>query len=98
MLSSEDTTHISPMSLSEFMHLQYNSKSIFDCCIQGDLPTAVLLWQQGHRQYDIVNKEDQSGFPPLHWASYNARIPVLRFLILKGYIYMGIYIEGVCYV
>ncbi len=65
--------------------LQYNGRSIVDATVDGDLPTVVLLWQQGGQYVDVVNTPDSSGTPPLHWAAYHGHLPVVRFLVSKGY-------------
>eukprot|EP00996_Jenningsia_fusiforme_P003258 NODE_405_length_2288_cov_41.603841_g374_i0.p1 GENE.NODE_405_length_2288_cov_41.603841_g374_i0~~NODE_405_length_2288_cov_41.603841_g374_i0.p1 ORF type:complete len:612 (-),score=92.03 NODE_405_length_2288_cov_41.603841_g374_i0:322-2157(-) len=62
----------------------YMGHTLTEACVQGDLPAAVMLWFQGHKQYDIVNTPDSSGFPPLHWAAYHGNLPIIRFLVSKG--------------
>eukprot|EP00906_Rhabdomonas_costata_P014763 RCo021195 len=65
-------------------HLQFNGRSIFECCRDGDLPTAAFLWEQAQGTYDILNSEDEEGVVPLHWAAYAGHLPLVRFLVLKG--------------
>eukprot|EP01062_Namystynia_karyoxenos_P019428 TRINITY_DN17320_c0_g1_i1.p1 TRINITY_DN17320_c0_g1~~TRINITY_DN17320_c0_g1_i1.p1 ORF type:complete len:561 (+),score=172.21 TRINITY_DN17320_c0_g1_i1:80-1762(+) len=58
----------------------YNGMTLANACAQGDLGTALLLWRKGAD----VNRQAANGATPLHHASYNGHLPIVKFLIDKG--------------
>lgn len=74
---------------SFFQYFNQNNRNktnidIFVCAQNGDLNTLkVYVEQQGVN----INSKEPDGSTALHWAAFHDRLPIVQYLVERGYVY-----------